>query len=203
MPDSEQDECHITHRWNMDLPLELLSIICSFLSKVELKAVRQVDHNFNQAAIPLFFNTVYISASQKDLDVSRLISQRFGLFVKELVLVARYYEERTRRIHKNLLDRHFLEHGLRGVTDQEFEVSYAIHCAKRKEQEELRDNGEDEVHLRYASARMPNIQRVCISEVRIGEVGPSTSADFRKLWSGTYRDVLLHPADTSIFDFNS
>lgn len=147
MPDSEQVyRRHITHLWNMHLPPELLSIICSFLSTIELKAVRQVDHSFNQAAIPLLFNTVYISASQEDNEVSRLIGQRFGLYVKELVLVARYYEERTRREHKNLLAWHFAQNGLDVVTDQELEASYANHCAKRKEQEELLNIGEDDVH---------------------------------------------------------
>lgn len=49
---------------------------------------------------------------------------------------------------------------------------------------------------------MPNIQSVCISEVLSGEFGAPTWTDFRKLRNGTHRDMLLHPATTSIFDFN-
>ena len=146
----------------MDLPPELLSIICSFLAKVDLKAFRQVCHLFNQAAVPFLFDRVYISASKEDLEVSILIGQRFGLYVKGLVFIARYYEEHCRIYYDEKITAYLARHGIDDVTDQELATSCAEYCAKREEHNELISNREDVVHLCYAFARMPNIEKVCI-----------------------------------------
>lgn len=121
----------------MNLPSELFDIICGFLAKTDLKAIRQVCRRFSQAVIPLLFDQVYISPCPEDLDVSKLIGQRFGVYVKELVLLTRRYEAYSPRLYDRDMKRSLRKRGFSDVTDQEVAASYAGYCAKRKEIEEV------------------------------------------------------------------
>lgn len=144
----------------MDLPPELLSIICSFLHKFDLKVVRQVCQKLNHAAVPLLFNLVYITADRADLANSRLIGQRFGPHVRKLIFVAKHYYSYTRSKH----DTAVLSNGHIEATPEELEASYAEYCAQRREWRELTSIGEDVLHLSNAFFTMPNIERVCVSD---------------------------------------
>ena len=58
-----------------DLPIELQAAILGCLSKFDLKNARLVCHQWALLAINHLFDKVYISASKKDLDVFRMVSE--------------------------------------------------------------------------------------------------------------------------------
>lgn len=89
--------------------------------------------------------------------------------------------------------------GFSDVTDQEVAACYAGYCAKRKEIEEVLNTGEDVVHLHYAFASMPNIQKICISDQPPGGYGATTWT--RAPRNGIRRDTWRHPASVSIFAY--
>ena len=153
----------------MDLPPELLRLICSFLPKFDLKVIRLVCHQFDKLAVPFLYDRVVISANCADLGVSRLVGQRFGAFVKELIYDTRIYADLDRQQHDEEV---FLTIALmdppKGPLAQptlhELDSSYAEYRIQRRDQDDLTRAGELALHLYRAFTMMPNIETVVISD---------------------------------------
>ena len=75
-----------------DFPPEILSVITASLqSKKNLKALRLVAKAFDDGAVPLLFDSVFIVARYADLEIASRVALRFGRFVKEILLSSKCY----------------------------------------------------------------------------------------------------------------
>lgn len=80
------DQVHI-NRVPVEIPLEILAIICSHLDKLSIKCVRLVCQTFSFAASPYLFTRAHTSVHPFDLDILLKISEHpiFSKSVRELV----------------------------------------------------------------------------------------------------------------------
>ncbi|KAL8796536.1 MAG: hypothetical protein Q9195_001210 [Heterodermia aff. obscurata] len=70
-----ENNIHTTPLRAIDIPIELQNTIIGALPKSDLKNVRLVCHQWGLLAVNFLFDKVYISASKKDLDIFRMVSE--------------------------------------------------------------------------------------------------------------------------------
>ncbi|KAL9109241.1 MAG: hypothetical protein Q9187_008193, partial [Circinaria calcarea] len=78
----------------LDVPPELLALVCQFLSLRDVKSARLVCQLFNFAASQFLISEVYLSSSKRDLDVLKSVSQHpvFSKHVTDLVYDCRVFD---------------------------------------------------------------------------------------------------------------
>ena len=190
----------------MNLPPELLATICSFLPKPDLKASRLVCRLFDQAAIPFLFNIVFIAANDADLEVSRLISERFGPYVKELIYDTRLFADLDQSEHESEVLRGVngkvsYKDGALAPSAQELLTSYTEYRTQFEEQEVLIESGDILAYLCCAIMSMPRLGSISITDewVRASSAASSRGwqirvIDHRMLQDQRQENILLHPA---------
>lgn len=72
---------------------EILSYICSFITRSDLKALRLVCKAFGAAGVPKLFDELYITARYADLERASKVASRFGPFIKTLVYSAQNFTQ--------------------------------------------------------------------------------------------------------------
>lgn len=147
------------------LPPELLSLVCGFLCKEDLKRVRQVSKIWEQAAVPHLFDEIFISLDIADFRIAKLVICHFSHYIRTLVFSSTYYERIDRKSFSEYLD------GEPGIDffDTDIGTSHVDHTfvlygiARKKQQENITDNS----YLRYLSfalTSLPNIRKIVLTD---------------------------------------
>ena len=84
---------HSPHTELLALPQEIMSTICSFLSKPDLKNVRFTCHYLECSAVSSLFDEVFVSFSEFDLRIASLVIHSFAPYIKTLVFSSMLYED--------------------------------------------------------------------------------------------------------------
>ena len=140
----------------MELPPEVLGRILARLEKKDLKQVRLVCKKFEQSAVSLVFDEVYLSTNPAEIEVVQNTVRTFGKSIKTVFFSAVDYKEIKWGRFKNAV-RHY--HSMEYVR-----LGYTNYCRLRQEQQEMLRTGTFFGHLCYALRTIPNAQRLVITD---------------------------------------
>lgn len=137
----------------MYIPPEIISAVLSHQSKNELKKARLVSKAFDAAAVPFFFDEIFVFARYADMEKATLIASRFGRFVKTLIYCSEFFEPHIswKNFKYTMGDNHLAR------------SYYYSYCKLRDEQEELMNGGEFFGHLCSTLILLCNLQRVVLT----------------------------------------
>ena len=139
----------------MDAPLEVLCLIfCHLLNKFALKAVRLVCKTFDQVAVPLPFDQIYLSDKQADMKIANLTVSRFGAYVNTLVLKPVYHISKTRP--EIFHDTYRRPHSCECFHDR-VQHAWRINEGLDAEEQEVAKSGECPAQLCYALSKTQNL----------------------------------------------
>ena len=82
------------------LPPEILDLVLQQLSKYDLKQLRLVCKACNERILHLLFDEVFITARYSDLEVARLLVDRYGPLVKTLKLSSEHFRLSSPQIYE-------------------------------------------------------------------------------------------------------
>lgn len=71
---------------SMEIPQELLVMVCSSLTRAELKGARAVCKSLEQAASRFLFDSIYVSETISDLTVANLLATRFAATIETVTV---------------------------------------------------------------------------------------------------------------------
>ena len=94
------------------LPREITSLICSYLSKPELKDVRLTCHCLARDTVPYLFDEIFVSFSDFNLRIANLVIRSFAPFIKTLIFSSIQHEDFEPEDFKTLLAHEDVAYGL-------------------------------------------------------------------------------------------
>lgn len=158
------------------LPLELLSLVCGYLPKPNLKQVRQVSKIWERAAVPWLFDEIFISQNMADLRIAKLVIFHFKQYIRTLVFSSVYY---TKTYRENF-DEGFhqeIDWELVGKSDIDSDSNnshsdhaFAIYCVARKNQQANLIDGSASAYLSFALTSSANIRKIVLTDTSSSRV---------------------------------
>lgn len=147
----------------MDAPQELLSMVCSSLTKADLKNVRFVSKAFGQAAGPFLFDEIYISPFVSNINVANLLASRFLTTIKTLTVSVVHFPKYSKA--------EFIEKGREhgegrdlSKRKEHMQHAYILYHNLRKGYEWSLKGGEFLAQLRSILHRLPNAQKLILTD---------------------------------------
>lgn len=149
--------------FRMDFSPEILGLVLVLLPKSDLKQARLVSRSFERAAVPYFFNEVFLSTSDADFPFTRLTVELFSKHIKTLIFSSVLYSrlswteynreasDQPRRLRPALLDSHI---------QMRYNRHYNVMCDKQKQMGE----GYSVAQLSFLLRSLPNLQRIVITD---------------------------------------
>ena len=144
------------------LPPEILSLVCGFLCKQDLKQVRQVSTTWERAAVQYLFDQIFMSLNATDLRIAKLVILQFKQYIRTLVFSSLYYLNLDREDFDVELEN---ELGINYDTD----IGHTNHAFKlyriaRKNQRESLKSGLCSAYLSFALTSSPRIQKIVLTD---------------------------------------
>lgn len=146
----------------MDIPSELQTLVCRNLTKAQLKVARLVCKSFDQLAVPLLFEEVFIASSYSDLERADRIASRFRSFVRTITVSFVHFPSCLRGGYDRLWSRRWGTKILNRV-DGHLEYAYEITCRFQREQEEIRESGEILAQMCHILGKTTRCRRIVLT----------------------------------------
>lgn len=161
------DQVHI-NRVPVEIPAEVLAIICSHLDRLSIKCARRVCQTFNFAASPYLFTRAHTSVHPFDHDVLLKISEHpvFSKSVRELVSHVRRLDVgmTNKRTYVAAMQNHFDCSYKRSDRISRIDLTQAVvdegferYCELYRQQEQSKETEAQRKCLCIILPRMPNI----------------------------------------------
>ena len=138
-------------------PPEILSFVCRFLSKNDLKRVRQVSKILGGAAASYLFDEIFISQDKVDFRIAKLVIHRFRYYIRTLVFSSIYYIKMSQKTFRWTSYEKFIEYY---DIDSDIDTYHTYHAFKsyrtmRNKQQESITKGTSSAYLSFALAILP------------------------------------------------
>lgn len=170
----------------MEVPSEILDLICEQLRTTDLKSLRLTCKAFDQATTPLIFDQVILSPSFYVLDIAKLVVARFGSLLRTMIIYPLIYRNLTSTDFEsdvsNMMRRidsrygGLGNHAYRDAFWSHTELWYHSYETRRREQQSLFETGDFDVHLRSALSNGLNLKRVVLSQPPMTGMGLAAEA---------------------------
>ena len=154
----------------MYLPLELRNLIFQDLTKAELKVARLICKSFDQAAIPLLFDAVFVAARHSDLEVADLIASRFGAYLKTITLSVVGYKylsvkDFRRQVQPNRVLERFNAPPKKALErfNAHLDYAYEMYCKTRTDIFAINESGELLAKVSIILSKSPNIRKMVLT----------------------------------------
>ena len=146
-------------------PPEIVSLVCGFLQKDDLKQVRQVSKIWEQAAIPYLFNKIFISQDITDFRIAKLIICQFQHYIRTIVFSSINYT----KVNRETFRRAFIDNiRMSGIDDNlntdHSDYAFALYCIMRNKQQESITKDTSSAYLSFALTNLPNIQKIMLTD---------------------------------------
>ena len=76
----------------MQVPSEILHLIFACLPKRDLKSSRLVCKKWDVRSTPLLFNSVFLIARYADIEISEMVTEKYGRFINTLVYSTEHFD---------------------------------------------------------------------------------------------------------------
>ena len=138
---------------NRILPPELMSMIMSYMSKKQLKTLRQVCKAYNEATFRFLFNQVYISSEPNELRTAKIVCLQYGPYIKTLIYPHSIYQEVTRAECERI-----------DVPNIQTEKEWAGYLKGKKERKDVEDILEHVFFLYRTISTLKNLRKVVLTD---------------------------------------
>ena len=190
-------------------PPEILSLVCGYLPKNDLKRVRQVSKILGGAAVSCLFDEIFISQDKADFRIAKLVIRHFRYYIRTLVFSSIYYT----KWHQNSFRRESLikfaeySHLDSDIDSDHSWHAFTVYRTLRNKQQEIilksisspsSPSSPSSAYLSLALASLPNIRKIILTDTSSSRSMPSQSLqDYqpRNLKPCPVGDCDLTPAD--------
>lgn len=186
----------------MNLPPEILSLICGLMSKKTLKCARMACKALEQATIPFLFDEVFMSSTYFDIEVANNVTTHFAQHIKTITLSFRYFPEYTKIFFTDIPQCQESGWSRDCIEDHET-FAFDTYYKRRAEHMELLGSGELLAQLRQVVMRLPALRKLALTDRGCGREPHPSELYSHDLWKRGYLCLLesctLSKADHACF----
>lgn len=147
----------------MDVPPELLTMVCRSLNKRDLKSFRLVCKAFEKAAVPLLYDEIFITSTYSAIDKSRSIASQFAPHIKTLRITFLQYRFYAKNEFAEERKNWFVNRDLTRI-DGHLEYAFEVYTKAWKEHSEILEQGELMATLCYILTTSKGLKKIVLTD---------------------------------------